>query len=122
MKAGADFWAEHVAAIKREGVSASAYARQHGLSVAAVYYWQRKFRAAQMVGQACPANETVAVRAEERLRQTEKLEAIGQLASGIAHDFNNQLGAMLGFAELISSNTTDPKLKEYAAGIVKVWK
>jgi hypothetical protein len=44
MKAGAVFWAEHVAAIKREGVSASAYARQHGLSVAAVYYWQRKFR------------------------------------------------------------------------------
>jgi PAS domain S-box-containing protein len=63
---------------------------------------------------------TEAVRAQEKLRQTEKLEAIGQLASGIAHDFNNQLGAMLGFAELISSNTTDPKLKDYAAGIVQV--
>jgi PAS domain S-box-containing protein len=63
---------------------------------------------------------TEAVRAQEKLRQTEKLDAIGQLASGIAHDFNNQLGAMLGFAELISSNTTDARLKEYAAGIVKV--
>jgi two-component system cell cycle sensor histidine kinase/response regulator CckA len=42
---------------------------------------------------------------EERLREAEKLHAIGQLAGGVAHDFNNQLSAMMGFAELVSGDT-----------------
>jgi PAS domain S-box-containing protein len=37
---------------------------------------------------------------EERLRQTHKLEAIGNLASGIAHDFNNILLGIVGYTEL----------------------
>lgn len=44
MKNTRQYWSNHVEAIKSQGVTTSAYARQHGISLAALYYWQRKLR------------------------------------------------------------------------------
>ena len=67
---------------------------------------------------------------EAQLAQSQKMQAIGQLASGLAHDFNNMLTPIIGFADLLLTKMrpTDPSFQDVmsikqnanrAAGLVR---
>ena len=67
---------------------------------------------------------------ELQFAQSQKMQAVGQLAGGIAHDFNNVLTAIIGFSELLLANhrPTDPAFQDImnikqnanrAAGLVR---
>ena len=51
--------------------------------------------------------------AQDQLVRTEKLRALGEMASGVAHDFNNVLASILGRAQLLLERIQDVKLRRW---------
>jgi PAS domain S-box-containing protein len=56
---------------------------------------------------------------EEGLKQSQKMEALGQMAGGIAHELNNLLHPVINFTLLIQDQIEDPKLRHYLSRVLE---
>src|SRR3981081_4042365 len=66
----------------------------------------------QLYEETCRAYEDLR-RTQEQLLQSEKMSAVGQLISGVAHELNNPLTAILGYTQLLESETLEPRVAEF---------
>jgi PAS domain S-box-containing protein len=99
------------------------FSGKDGRSIVAELNTRLIYRDGKPVGvQGIARDITARKQLEDQLRQSQKMEAIGQLAGGVAHDFNNMLMVISGYSELaiLKLKAGDPLLR-YLEEIRKAW-
>ena len=110
-----DITARKVAELERENLLAQLAAERTALAELTATLEQRVEQRTADLMKEVAARE----RAQEQLRQAQKMETIGQLTGGVAHDFNNLLMAVMGNLDLLRKRVPDdPRLHRLIDGAV----
>ena len=111
-----DITARKVAEIERDNLVAQLAAERTALAELTATLEQRvEQRTAELMKEVAAREK-----AQEQLRQAQKMETIGQLTGGVAHDFNNLLMAVMGNLDLLRKRIPDdPRLHRLIDGAVQ---
>jgi PAS domain S-box-containing protein len=111
-----DITARKISEIERDTLLAQLAAERTALAELTATLEQRVEQRTNELMQEVAARE----KAQEQLRQAQKMEAIGQLTGGVAHDFNNLLMAVMGNLDLLRKRIPDdPRLRRLIEGAVQ---